>query len=261
MWTFVLLALALVAAACAGSGDPDEQVAAPTVVDDGGATDDDEASADDATAAGDAAADEAFEPELSNNGSGIDCSDTCNIAMEGDSLTHGLGERLCLTVATGNCINSGTPGARVDEMVLSAPEDVDDQLGADGNDVLILWGGTNDLWQEFHSTDPEANATAIYEQITRYLDERRTAGWDYTFVVTLPPMDDELVPGRVELNELIRVNAAGADAIIDLEAEIRLEDPFNAELRESDGVHFTALGNNIVAADHLVPAIQTLDGS
>ncbi|MEM9613049.1 MAG: SGNH/GDSL hydrolase family protein [Actinomycetota bacterium] len=268
--------MALVVAACGGSDGAEDQVAAPTVAetDDGtaavgadavdpsaGAEEGDPAVGDPAAGGQDASTGDVGEPELSAGGSGIDCAEDCNIAMEGDSLTEGLGERLCLTVATGNCINSGRSGARVDEMVLSAPADIDDQVGADGNDVLILWGGTNDLWQDFHSTDPVANAAAIYDQITLYLDERRAAGWDYTFVVTIPPMDDATIQGRTELNDLIRANAAGADAVIDLAAEDRLADPFDIELRQSDGVHFTALGNNLVAVDHLVPAIQTLDGS
>lgn len=191
---------------------------------------------------------------------GIDCTAECNIAMDGDSLTEGLGERLCLTVATGNCINSGLSGVRIDQMIESAPADVDNQVGAGTNDVLILWGGTNDLWQQFHSTDTEMNASAAYDQIAQYLDQRRAAGWDYTFVVTLPPMNDDEVAGRVELNELIRANAAGADAVIDLDADPRLADPFDPELREADGVHFTALGANLVAIDHLVPAIRSLGG-
>ncbi|MEL7155590.1 MAG: hypothetical protein AAFN30_03215, partial [Actinomycetota bacterium] len=62
----------------------------------------------------------------------------------------------------------------------------------------------------------------------------------------------------VEVDELIRANAADADAIIDLDAEPRLADPFDPELREADGVHFTALGANLVAVDHLVPAVQSL---
>ncbi|MGF1597372.1 MAG: GDSL-type esterase/lipase family protein [Acidimicrobiales bacterium] len=190
-----------------------------------------------------------------------DCRSACTIVMEGDSLAMGLGDWLCRELGTtGGCINSGTGGNRVDQMIETARGDVDLHAGAGGNDVLILWGGTNDLWQQHHSPDPTANAEATYGFIADYIAERRTKGWDYIFVMTNPPANPDLVKGSDHLNELIRANSAGADAVIDTAAEPKLADPFDSYLRASDGVHYTDPGRQIVVDGYLVPAIRSLTG-
>lgn len=189
-----------------------------------------------------------------------DCTVSCNIAMEGDSLTVGLGNRLCGAIGTGNCINSGIVGRRVDEMRVTAPGDVDNQLGGGNNDVVILWGGTNDLWQKFHSPDPATNAAAIYDQITAFIAERRAAGWDRVFVLTLPPMNPTYVVGTEPLNDLIRANGGGADGIIDVGADPRLADAFNPAMRAPDGIHFGD-GGRAVVMEHILQALAALDGA
>ncbi len=187
------------------------------------------------------------------------CGVSCNIAMEGDSLTVGLGNRLCGAVQTGNCINSGIVGRRVDEMIVTARTDVDNQVGAEGNDVLILWGGTNDLWQKFHSPDPATNAAAIYEQIKIFVAERRANGWDRIYVMTLPPMNPTYVVGTEPLNDLIRQNAAGADGILDVGADGRLANAFDPAMRAADGIHFGD-GGRAVVMEYILGAIAELDG-
>ena len=188
------------------------------------------------------------------------CGVSCNIAMEGDSLTVGLGNRLCGAVKTGNCINSGIVGRRVDEMIVSARSDVDNQVGSEGNDVLILWGGTNDLWQKFHSTDPATNAAAIYEQIKIFVSERRASGWDYIYVMTLPPMNPTYVVGTEPLNDLIRQNSAGANGVLDVGADGRLANAFDPAMRAADGIHFGD-GGRAVVMEYILGAIAELDGA
>lgn len=180
--------------------------------------------------------------------------------MEGDSLTLGLGDWLCLQVATGACINSGIGGNRVDHMIETARNDVDIHLGSGDNDVLILWAGTNDMWQQHHSADPVANVEAAYGFISSYVSERRSKGWDVVFILTNPPANPDLIKGSDHLNDLIRANTAGADAIIDVGAEPKLANPFDAFLRAPDGVHYKDPGREIVVYEHLVPAIRSLDG-
>ena len=187
------------------------------------------------------------------------CAVLCNIAMEGDSLTVGLGNRLCGAVQTGNCINSGIVGRRVDEMIVTARTDIDNQVGTDGNDVLILWGGTNDLWQKYHSTDPATNAAAIYEQIKTFVAERRANGWDYIYVMTLPPMNPTYVVGTDPLNGLIRENQAGADGVLDVGADPRLANAFDPAMRAADGIHFGD-GGRAVVMEYVLGAIRGLDG-
>lgn len=188
-----------------------------------------------------------------------DCSVLCNIAMEGDSLTVGLGSRLCDAVKTGNCINSGIVGRRVDEMIVTARSDVDNQVGPGDHDVLILWGGTNDLWQKFHSPDPATNAAAIYENIKTFVAERRAAGWDHVYVMTLPPMNPTYVVGTEPLNELIRRNEAGANGILDVGADPRLANAFDPAMRAPDGIHFGD-GGRAVVMEYILGAVNNLDG-
>ena len=198
-------------------------------------------------------------PAPTTTGSEPDCGVSCNIVMEGDSLTVGLGNRLCSAYQTGNCVNSGIVGRRVDEMRVTARSDVDNQLGSGNNDVVILWGGTNDLWQKFHSPDAATNAVAIYQQIVAFVQERRDAGWDRVYVMTLPPMNQAFVVGTEPLNDLIRANSAGADGVIDVGTDPRLADPFNPAVRAPDGVHFGD-GGRAVVMEHIFATLATLDG-
>lgn len=201
------------------------------------------------------------EPSTNAPPPGLDCTISCNLVMEGDSLTVSLNDWLCTEVGTLNCVNSGVVAQRIDQMVETARVDVDDQLGTGNNDVLILWAGTNDLWQKFHSPDPTENAEITYGWIETYIDERREQGWDYIFVLTHPPMNPDIIEGADRLNTLIRANSAGADSVIDIAAEPRLADPFDLVLRAVDGVHYTDPGGFIVVFDYIVPAIRGLDGT
>ena len=46
-----------------------------------------------------------------------DCSNGCNVVLEGDSLTKGLGSRVCNRLDTASCLNSGISGATVSDMI------------------------------------------------------------------------------------------------------------------------------------------------
>ncbi len=198
-----------------------------------------------------------------SEGSGVtpDCSSPCNVVLEGDSLTMGLRDLFCLKITAAKCINSGVGGNRLDQMMETARNDVDLHAGDDGNDVLFLWAGTNDFWQKFHSEDPTANAQAVHDLHADYINERRANGWDYIFVLTHPPSNPEAIQGATQLNELLRENTIGADAIIDVGAEPKLADPFDTFLRAEDAVHYTDNGRFIVIDDHLIPAFNSLTGS
>lgn len=198
------------------------------------------------------------------NGGGVtpDCrSNQCNVVLEGDSLTMGLRDLFCLKITAAKCINSGIGGNRIDQMMETARNDVDIHVGDGDNDVLFLWAGTNDFWQKFHSEDPTANAQAVYDLHGEFIEERRAKGWDYIFVLTHPPSNPGLIQGADQLNELIRTNTIGADAIIDVGAEAKLADPFDTFLRAEDAVHYTDNGRFIVIDDHLLPAFNSLTGA
>lgn len=192
-----------------------------------------------------------------------DCARGCNVVMEGDSITQGLvgwlWDKFCADIHQTTCVNSGLSGNRVDQMIVTARSDVDNVVGADGNDVLILWAGTNDMWQHFYSTDPIANTAATYAATARYIAERRSAGWDYIFILTHPPLNPQIISGADHLNQLIRANSAKADKVIDVAADPRLANPFDPRLRSDDGIHYRDDGAYLVVNDYLIPSVKALD--
>lgn len=183
-----------------------------------------------------------------------DCSSGCRVVLEGDSLTKGLGSRVCNRLDTSVCVNSGISGARVDEMINTARNDVDN-LANSNKDVLVLFGGTNDLWQEAHSSNVSTNARETHSLLSEYVADRKAAGWDYIFIATIPAMRPS-IEGVSQLNSLIRGDLAGADELIDLGAEPRFADPFDPAYRNADGVHFVDGGADIISFDYFVPAIR-----
>ena len=191
-----------------------------------------------------------------------DCSAGCNYVMEGDSITFNLSQwlwpKFCTDVSAATCVNSGISGHRIDQMMETARNDVDVHLGSGSNDVLIFWGGTNDLWQKFHSEDPAEGARGAYESTKAYIAERRAKGWDYVVILTHPPMNQDIVPGWETLNELIRNNEAGADTIIDVAPDPKLADPFDPVMKSTDGVHYKDPGRQVVVEEYLIPTIREL---
>lgn len=191
-----------------------------------------------------------------------DCSGGCNYVMEGDSITFGLIQwlwpKFCTDVGAATCINSGISGHRIDQMIETARGDVDVHLGSGDNDVLIFWGGTNDLWQKFHSEDPALGAAGAYQSTIDYIAERRANGWDYVIILTHPPMNPGVVQGWEQLNDLIRENEAGADTIIDVGPDPQLADPFDPVMRAPDGVHYKDPGRQVVVEQYLIPAVLEL---
>jgi len=186
------------------------------------------------------------------------CAEFCNLVMEGDSLTDGFEGWVCAEFPNTTCHNSGVIAHRVDQMADTAKQDVDPRVSSGSGDVIVLWAGTNDLWQEFYSDDPDTNAKEIYRAISSYIRDRRNAGWDVVGVATLPPLNPDAIQGDERLNELIRANTAGADFIIDIAVDPALANPFDEYLRAPDGVHFTDPGRDVTVYGNIVPALKKL---
>lgn len=183
-----------------------------------------------------------------------DCRIGCVLVLEGDSLTASLHDFLCVKIPKANCVNSGAGGKRIDEMINSAPGDVDPLATGGTDDVLILWAGINDLRQQRHSKDPAENARLIAGYLGDYIAQRRAAGWDYVFVVDMPPSSAE-IPGWAELNTILRNDRQGADALIDIAADPALVNPTDGRYKLSDGIHFSDPGSKYLVDTHLLPAL------
>jgi len=144
-------------------------------------------------------------------------------------------------------------------MISAAKNDVDPASSNEKNDVLFLWAGTNDLWQNHHSSNSTQNAEATYQNISTYINDRRNAGWDFIIVMTLPVMDDS-IKGVDQLNNLIIKNSADADLVINIRDDYRFaSNPQRSPWRNSDSVHFTRTGYNYVVDNFYLPVIESIN--
>lgn len=187
-------------------------------------------------------------------GAGNDDELLPRVVAEGDSLTAGFGDRLCEALdGLARCDNSGVPGARTNDMLASAPDDVDRHLGQRCEGLLILWAGTNDLWHQLHGGDAHQNAAQAAANIDAYIDDRRRAGWGHIVVVTLPEMGAGIA-GVDSLNE--RLGELDADEFIDLANDPELRPGSNSGYRDPDGVHFSQRGSSYIVENYYLPLIR-----
>ena len=132
-------------------------------------------------------------------------------------------------------INSGINGDSTDGMLKRIEQD----LAAERPDVLVIWGGVNDLGA---GRKPEY----VIQNLLKLYEAARTTGAE-PLACTLTPMRRTSSAMR-ELNELIRVNcAARGTRLADLfplfadeEGNLRVE-------YSDDGAHLTVQGYGLVA--------------
>lgn len=196
--------------------------------------------------------------------------DRVNLVYEGDSLTVGypgasdasypaqLGTLLTAVGRAYPYSNRAASSETIVDMLASAETDaVDATYDAAVANIAVLWSGTNDL---FHTSD---SAATIYANLTTWVQGRQAAGFR-VIVLTPMPSDHVGVPGdyetrRVALNALINANSAGADAVVNLDADSRLTDPADATYF-ADRLHLTTAGYAVVAA-LVQPAIVSSSGA
>ena len=109
-------------------------------------------------------------------------------------------------------------------------------------DIVVLFAGTNDA--NFGTP-----AATVYANLTSMIGTLQTAGFE-VFVCTLIDRND-LGGGfdtfRASLNTTITTNAAGADGVIDLWSDARLQNAGDTTYFQSDTVHPTAAGLAVIA--------------
>ena len=147
-----------------------------------------------------------------------------------------------------------TPGdGTVDTLTLiqSAPISIDPYLGSVSNPVLIVFGGTNDIWLSGKT------AAQTYAGFQTYIETRIAAGWNNIIVLTMLPRQSG-APNeatRQAFNTLLRNGAAtygytvadiGNDPTIG-----QAGDQTNTTYYASDQIHLTQAGQLIVAQDIL----------
>jgi len=140
-------------------------------------------------------------------------------------------------------VNGGLSGDTIANMVSTGTTTVDrPSFGPDRSlNILVLWAGTNDLF---------AGGTAIdaYANITTFVGDRRTYGWDKIILCT-PIVRSAPAPfetERISLRSLILANVGTlADAVVDLDVA-GLTDYTNLVTFNPDQTHLTDVGYGLV---------------
>lgn len=146
--------------------------------------------------------------------------------------------------------NLGIGGQTLAAMLANAPSKVDPLYRSDlGRNVVVIWGGTNDLRWWSHTP------RAVYERLRTYCLGRRAQGFTVVTLTMLPRTDGVCPPGfesqRRQFNAMVRSGWAGfADVLVDVAADPFLGRPgCEADLRffSGDLVHLNNSGLALVA--------------
>ena len=109
-------------------------------------------------------------------------------------------------------------------------------------DIVVLFAGTNDA-------NFGTSAATVYANLTSIIGDLQAEGFE-VFVCTLIDRND-LGGGfdtfRASLNTMITTNTGGADGVIDLWSDARLQNSADTTYFQSDTVHPTAAGLAVIA--------------
>jgi lysophospholipase L1-like esterase len=189
------------------------------------------------------------------------------IVFEGDSLT--IGTRASdpypsqlMRAWGGGTIwwNVGVGGQGVKDMLADAVKQVDSKYDpARGRNVVVVWGGTNDmaLWHR--------SPQQVFDMLEQYCLDRRAKGFQTIMMTALPRagrVDTEDYEGRrQDLNALIRAHwSEFSDGLVDVAADPRLGevgDELDRRYYDSDRVHLNNGGLGVIA-ELVAPALRTL---
>lgn len=187
-----------------------------------------------------------------------------NLVADGDSLTFGAGVPVAyppqLTPKVKSVVlgmiwgitNSGVNGQFLSTMVANAAANIDPLYDPNvRNNVVIIWGGINDLAS---SVTP----ATCYTNLQTYCAARHAVGWK-VLVVTLP--SNKFVDNtRGQLNTLLRSNHSFADGLVDF-----IGSPLdtvggwsNTTWFQSDGIHPNEAGIQTYELPTFNPAINLI---
>jgi lysophospholipase L1-like esterase len=182
---------------------------------------------------------------------------TRNIVFDGDSITAGFPDHpnyydLALISVGGayKARNVAIPGQQLTAMASAAASRVDAYRDpAVAKNVLVIWGGTNDI------ASGTLTGAQTHTALSSYCTARRAAGWKVVVVTMLPRSYAGDVGAteteRTAYNTAIRANwATYADALADVAANTTIGDAgdeLNATNYQSDHAHLKTAGATIVA--------------
>lgn len=175
------------------------------------------------------------------------------LVCDGDSLTQGIGStynypmQLDSSLAEAHhrftVVNAGVGGRKVRDMMASAEANVDSRFKGGSLNILIFWGGSNDIAIDM------ANGDSTYQRILNYLSDRRSRGWKIIVLTITRRSDFSGIKeaARQSANQKILANCNSiADACVDVASERALMNPADNRYFR-DGVHLTDEGYKVVA--------------
>ncbi len=173
------------------------------------------------------------------------------MVADGDSITTGFGafpytNSILLDESPQRIANVAVFGETLATMLANAPTNVDPLYAPNGNNIVIIWGGTNDIALG-------ATPAATYANLTSYVAARHAVGWKVIVATMLSRF--QLETQKNTYNALILANTAGADGIADFSGTPLGGDGdwANPIYFQADGVHPTTFG----VASVEVPVMQT----
>lgn len=140
--------------------------------------------------------------------------------------------------------NFGVPGQTSEQMLEDVTEQIDPLF--EPQSLVIFWEGVNSF------TRSKLSAEKAYASLDSYVRGRKEKGFK-TAVMTMLP-DGKIVHAGLgvekfqeEYNELVLRNSAGADIVIDLTKDLRLQNTLDGNFFSGDRIHLTAAGQGVVA--------------
>lgn len=179
----------------------------------------------------------------------VSASSSGLVICDGNSLTAGSGatpEESYPELLKGdgvNAVNLGIPGQTSELMLENAKTKVDPLFEA--NAIVIFWEGINSFAVK------EYSGAAGYDVLRQYVQGRKSVGFK-TMVITMLPsrhpshINIGMEKFRQEYNRLILENSAGADIVLDLSRDPRLENADDEHYFTTDKVHLNANGYRAV---------------
>jgi lysophospholipase L1-like esterase len=170
---------------------------------------------------------------------------------DGDSITQDGGSpyssQLSLSPLNWRVSNVAQSGETIATMLSLAPTRVDPLYNSGALDnVVVIWGGTNDL-------ENGATVAATYANLAAYVAARHAKGWKVVVVTMISRVN--LDTQKDAYNALIVANTAGADAIASLiSTPLGCDGCYSNTTWFGDQIHPTAAG----ISTYEVPAISAV---
>jgi lysophospholipase L1-like esterase len=178
------------------------------------------------------------------------------IVFDGDSLTWGGGEAQyprpypyqTITSLGGSYTwhNTGVAGRSFAAIIAAAAAEVDTKIVAGKKNILLVCGGTNDLYPNGTS----GTAASVEANVQTYVAARKAAGWNKVLATTLTAMDPvgvdpDCEAQRLIYNQWLRDNyATFADGLVDPGGDATIGDVANCGNATffTDRLHLTTAG-------------------